>query len=834
MPERFIMRFVIWTLFPWLGGLVSMVLHAQERPTGNEPHSTHLRTASQVVPTYAVVRYEVADSGVLNQETIDQITREGVGPAVHLPEIRRALQRLQQAYRSRGLKTARLFMPRQALDDGTIRVQLIQDTASPLTPSSVTHPSTTNSLSFDLRHFEVRGNTVFSAEELDEILGPAANPASSPTRLAESLRKLQAAYHQRGYRDASVTTPEQILTDGTVVVVIHEGSLKLSPAPSPLETPPADQFAVTTNPPPPEPSFEVRGYDVAGNTLLPQETVESILGVAVGPDVRFAEIQKALGELQLAYRERGYATVAVGLPEQQLTDGIIKVQVTEGVLSEIRVTGNRYFSSNNIVRALPSLRTNTLPNSRVFQRELDLANQNRDRQIYPTIGPGPDPGTSLLTLRVKDRLPLHGRLELNNHGTPGTPEWRINSSVQYNNLWQREHEAGLSYGFTPEEFKSDDLVSDYFFNRPLVSYYGAYYRMPFPGGESLAEQLQRGGNFGYDEATRQFRLPPAGGRPDLTFFASGSSADTGVQYGPATIVSQTPLLTIVSQDTGQNLSINEAYGSRFNLPIALNDTRRLTLSAGLDWKRYFLESYNTNNFIITTVVTNAQGSQTIESRVSSPQPVRRNEVGYLPLAVSVDLSQTDRRGVWSANLGLSYNFIGGDTNFSSLAYSRDARQNFGKAALAVMREQKIFNDWSLLFRANGQITTGPVISNEQFALGGMNSVRGYFEGDEYGDAGWFGSVELRTPFIMSRVPTWTDFAPVWLRGSVFFDCGQRFLLDSDFPGARDRFLAGAGLGISANINNHLDMRIILAWPMTDSANTRANDPRAGFSLGGQF
>jgi hypothetical protein len=32
------------------------------------------------------------------------------------------------------------------------------------------------------------------------------------------------------------------------------------------------------------------------------------------------------------------------------------------------------------------------------QRELDLANASRDRQIYPVIGPGFEPGTSELTL----------------------------------------------------------------------------------------------------------------------------------------------------------------------------------------------------------------------------------------------------------------------------------------------------------------------------------------------------------------------------------------------------------------------------------------------------
>ncbi|MEI2725837.1 MAG: ShlB/FhaC/HecB family hemolysin secretion/activation protein [Verrucomicrobiota bacterium] len=583
----------------------------------------------------------------------------------------------------------------------------------------------------------------------------------------------------------------------------------------------------------------MRRYEVIGNTLLEAETIDQVFNAATGTNVSLIAIQKAVGELQLAYREHGFATVGVGLPPQQLTNAIVKVQVTEGRLVDIRVTGNHYFSSNNIVRALPTIREALLwkdqvLNSRVFQSELDLANQNRDRQIYPTLSPGPEPGTSALELKVKDRCPMHGRMDLDNYSTPGTPDWRINAAAQYNNLWQLEHQVGLSYGFTPEAFKAPGPVPNYLLNQPLISYGGAYYRMPFGSAESVQERINSSTRFGYDEATHQFRLPPAGSRPDLTVFASGSSSDTGVKLGPAVTISQTPLLTIVSQDSGRDLSLNAGAGSRLNVPLPLNEARRLNFSGGLDWKFYELQSFNTNNFVITTVVTNSQGSQIIESRIASPQPVRDNQVGYLPLALGADYFQTDPHGSFSASVGLSYNFVGAPSEFKALAYSREASANFGKATFALTRDQKLFKDWSLLLRASGQAATGPLINNEQFALGGVNSVRGYYEGDEYGDDGWFGSVELRTPFLATSAAGWTDVWPVWLRGSIFVDGGQRYLLDSRLAAAPTRALLGVGFGLSANINNHVDVRLAVGWPLRDSINTSACDPRVYVSLGGQF
>jgi hemolysin activation/secretion protein len=670
---------------------------------------------------------------------------------------------------------------------------------------------------YEVRQYQIIGSRALEEEVARNVFAEATGSRITLSQICRALARLRVAYCEKGYPAVAVSLPQQVITNGTVWVKVVERARTL-PAP---DRPKAL-------------AFEVRRYEVVGNTLLKPETIDRVFGAAIGPAVTLEEIKKAAGELQLAYRERGYATVAVALPAQRITNATVQVRVTEGTLANVRVTGNRYFSSNNVMRALPSLQTHGVLNGQVFQRELDLANANRDRQIFPTLGPGPDPGTSTLNLRVVDRLPLHGRLDVDNYSTPGTPDWRINSALNYNNLWQHEHQAGLSYGFTPEAFKAGGNGADNFLSLPLVANGGAYYRLPLGTPEPVQEALKGSTRFGYNEATHQFLLPPPGARPDLTFFASASSSDTGVQFGPPQVVSRTPLLTILSQDSGENRSDTESAGARFNLPVAASDTRRLSLFGGPDLKRYFLATFNSNNFTITTVITNTSGSQTIESRVASPQPARQYETVYLPVSTGADYSQRDAGGTLVANLALSWNFLGNSQDFSALAYSRQARAGFGKALLALTRDQNILGRWSLLLRASGQAATGPLISAEQFALGGHDSVRGYYEGDEYGDLGWFGSGELRTPFLATTVPYWSGSTPVWLRALVFVDGGQRFLLGTSALGNPFPSLLGTGFGVSANLNNHFDMRIAVGWPLLDSANTRAGEPRAHFAIGGQF
>src|SRR5262249_54457579 len=154
-----------------------------------------------------------------------------------------------------------------------------------------------------------------------------------------------------------------------------------------------------------------------------------------------------------------------------------------------------------------------------LQAELDRANANQDRQIYPEIEPGPETNTTVLRLVVKDRLPVHGKIDFNNQSSPGTPELRLNSSAVYNNLWQYEHQLGVQYSFSPEQFKQGDQWNWY--DRPLVANYSGFYRLPLANPEAIEHEVEtRPGTFGFDEATRKFRLPPASGGPELNFYGS--------------------------------------------------------------------------------------------------------------------------------------------------------------------------------------------------------------------------------------------------------------------------------------------------------------------------
>lgn len=132
--------------------------------------------------------------------------------------------------------------------------------------------------------------------------------------------------------------------------------------------------------------------------------------------------------------------------------------------------------------------------------------------------------------------------------------------------------------------------------------------------------------------------------------------------------------------------------------------------------------------------------------------------------------------------------FGGDGSFATLRLGVRHTMALGPASLAL--------------RVAGQLSTQPLPSSEQFALGGVETIRGYLEGEVVGDNGYAGSVELRSPnwaratgsFLERSVPV--ELSEVTL--FAFTDLGRAHLIDP-LPGQARRvpmLSSGAGVRVA--------------------------------------
>lgn len=284
-----------------------------------------------------------------------------------------------------------------------------------------------------------------------------------------------------------------------------------------------DGFAADT----PAAKFDIWEYRLLGNSKLPAVDVERTLYPLLGAGKTFESIETARAAMEKHYHDQGFGTVYVDIPEQEVVDGIVRLRVTEGRLSHVKISGARYFANRIIRDQLPAARAGDVPNVAALQEQLATLNaQTPDRVVAPVLRAGKTPGTVELDLKVQDRLPLHVGVELNNAYTADTKPLRATVTAAYENLWQARDSVSLQYQTSPQDFSN-------------VKVFAGTYVM----------------RFGPDD-------------PALAFYAVSSNSNV------ATI------------GTLSVLGVGKIFGTRLVWPITNTASRSDSVTLGLDFKKF--------------------------------------------------------------------------------------------------------------------------------------------------------------------------------------------------------------------------------------------------------
>jgi hemolysin activation/secretion protein len=208
--------------------------------------------------------------------------------------------------------------------------------------------------------------------------------------------------------------------------------------------------AESTSAAPASARLDIFEYYVSGNTVLDPEVIAQAcapyLGEARTPD----DVDRARAALEDAYRQRGYKTVGVSIPQQTVKGGVVRLEVVESRVGHLNVVGSKFHSIERIRTQVPSLAEGSVPNFSEVEQDIVAVNQQADRRVTPALKAGVAPGTVDVDLVVDDDLPLHGTVELNNRESQDTTALRAVVSTHYDNLWQRGHSLSLSTQLTPE------------------------------------------------------------------------------------------------------------------------------------------------------------------------------------------------------------------------------------------------------------------------------------------------------------------------------------------------------------------------------------------------
>ena len=521
--------------------------------------------------------------------------------------------------------------------------------------------------------------------------------------------------------------------------------------------------------------FDIVRFQIDGNTLLPDAEVQRIVAPLVGPRRVYGDIQKALEALEGAYRRAGFSTVQVFVPEQELTTGIVRIDVIEGVLGKVTVSGNRYFELANIRAALPALKEGKAPNLREMSENIQLSNENPAKQVEVTLGVSEEEGKVDAKVSVADENPQRAFATLDSTGTAATGRSRLGVAYQNANLFKLDHTLTLAYTGSPDA----------------------------PSGVKV------------DIFSVGYRVPLYGLGDSLDFIYGKSSVNT-----PSTSPTLGGALGIVGK--------GDVFGARLNHYFARRGEYSSKLIIGADYK--YIDSR------CTTAGTPASidpPTPLIASCV--PYTTRPLSLTYTGQKQSPGQMLDYNIGL-AHNLALGSRYTastGNDDRYSYLTTGqRPTRDDFSVLRLGGSYLKAVASDWQMRLAVSGQLANNPLVAAEQFGLAGSTAVRGFNERAVSTDSGYFANAEIYTPELGKATGLTGN-----LRALAFYDFGRGFnnnLVDSSVATAlgianvpRTIGIASVGVGVRYAVGKDLSLRfdlaqVIDAGPANPIPNTTPN------------
>lgn len=128
-------------------------------------------------------------------------------------------------------------------------------------------------------------------------------------------------------------------------------------------------------------TFDVFEFQVDGNSVLKSDAIEQAIYPYMGEKKTIEDVEQARSALEKTYQEAGYLTVSVSIPQQEVNQGIVRLQVTEGKVERLQIVDSQYHTPSEIKSRAAQFAEGSVPHFPTAQKELGTLNRNQNRQV---------------------------------------------------------------------------------------------------------------------------------------------------------------------------------------------------------------------------------------------------------------------------------------------------------------------------------------------------------------------------------------------------------------------------------------------------------------------
>ena len=185
---------------------------------------------------------------------------------------------------------------------------------------------------------------------------------------------------------------------------------------------------------PSDATVQVRGFKLVGNTLLSTEELLKALAPFTDRVMTLDQLREAADAVTSTYREAGW-TVRAFLPQQEIKDGIVTIQIIEAIFGGASVQGvePKRIKATRLVRMAQSqLETGKPLSARRLDRVLLLLDDLPGISVSGHLVPGQRDGETNLVLVATDDKLLTGNASVDNQGSLRTGSDRVSVNLAIN------------------------------------------------------------------------------------------------------------------------------------------------------------------------------------------------------------------------------------------------------------------------------------------------------------------------------------------------------------------------------------------------------------------
>jgi hemolysin activation/secretion protein len=202
----------------------------------------------------------------------------------------------------------------------------------------------------------------------------------------------------------------------------------------------------------------------------------------LGGPVSVYRLNQMVRDIIIYYRNNNQPVVDVSVPEQDITDGVVQIVVTEARVGEVRVEGPCYFDPCNLVNQVCISPGDVIYETTLLRDQRWLM-RNPYRDIELELTPGDERGETDIVFNVCDRHPFRAYAGYEDTGNQVTGLERTIYGFNWNNAFDLDDQMGYQFT-TSSDFYTVQVHSGIYSmalaNRDIISIFGAYAEVHVP------------------------------------------------------------------------------------------------------------------------------------------------------------------------------------------------------------------------------------------------------------------------------------------------------------------------------------------------------------------